>query len=81
MYHLIYLYHILYVKTTISTQIVKLVKRKAKYPVLVSQKQPMLHFIFKQGYRCSGNCMHPKRSEVTAQICISHFFFLALSAS
>ena len=30
MYHLIYLHHILYVKTTISTQIVKLVKRKAK---------------------------------------------------
>lgn len=50
-------------------------EKKAKYPVLVSQKQPMLHFIFKQGYECSGNCMHPKRSEVTAQICISHFFF------
>ena len=46
----------------------------------VSQKQPMLHFIFKQDYRCSGNCMYPKRSEVTAQICISHFF-LAPSVS
>ena len=37
MYHLMYLHHILYVETTISTQIVKLVKRKAKWPVLVSQ--------------------------------------------